>query len=145
MSDTISNTPAAPRSITPPQGISLSKPEEEPAPAPEPKSNFDKIREHLQPLYDSAALLGFAVCDDDGEIVYNETFLSNEGAAKAAKLFLSNCQQMGESGRSVYRLTVEMDDIIVIYHCINDGQGLFILSSDCDLDASAEKIAELAE
>ena len=116
---------------------------EEPV-AVQEEDSFASVRGHLQPLYEDASLLVFAVCDDDGEVLRNESFLSDEGASKAVKTFLSNCQQMAESGRSVYRLTTEMDDITVIFHCIDKGQGMFILSSDCDLDTAADLIAELA-
>ncbi|MBK1856265.1 hypothetical protein JO972_14945 [Verrucomicrobiaceae bacterium 5K15] len=151
MSDTNTHTAVAPapKPMQPPISLKELTPDEpaaeEPAAAAEPDQKHLKIREHLQPLYDRSELLGFAVCDDEGEVLYNETFLSHEAASKTAKLFLSNCQQMHESGRNVYRMTVEMDDVIVIYHCLNEGQGLFILASDCELDAAAQRIAKLAE
>lgn len=142
MSETDTHTPLSPREIKPSRSLGSSMPEE--PDVIEEEDVFAPIREHLQPLYTSGELLGFAVCDEEGEVLGNETFLSHEGVHKAAQIFLSSCQQMAESERGVYRLTVEMDDVIVIYHCIEQGQGLFILSSDCSLDAAAKKIAELA-
>jgi len=142
MSETTIPKPSPPKQIKAP--VSLSAPVADEPLAAEPEDSFDAMREHLKPLYDSCSLLGFAVCDDDGEIMHNETFLSHEAASKGTKTFLSNCQQLAESGRSVYRLTVEMDDITVIFHCIEQGQGMFILSSECDLDAAADLIAQLA-
>ncbi len=102
------------------------------------------MRERLQPLYDSVSLLGFAVCDHDGQVLKNDSFLSHEGVSKAARTFLSNCEQMSASDRHVHRLTVEMNDVIVIFHRLQQGQGMFILSSDCDIDAAADLIAQVA-
>lgn len=142
MSDTIVETPKPAKKVKTPISMAELVPEE--PVAVQEEDSFASVRGHLQPLYEDASLLGFAVCDDDGEVLRNESFLSDEGASKAVKTFLSNCQQMAESGRSVYRLTTEMDDITVIFHCIDKGQGMFILSSDCDLDTAADLIAELA-
>lgn len=142
MSETNMETPDLPLEIKP--LVSMENTTSEESVAVEKEDRFSAIRAHLQPLYESGDLLGFAVCDDDGEVINNETFLSQEAASKATKTFLSNCQQLAESGRSVYRLTLEMDDVIVIYHCIEEGQGMFILSSDCDLDTAADLIAKLA-
>ena len=142
MSETTTSPPSPPKQIKAPVSLGSTMPED-PVVA-EPEDSFGAMREHLKPLYESGGLLGFAVCDDDGEVIHNESFLSHKGASKATQTFLSNCQQMAESGRSVYRLTVEMDDITVIYHCIEKGQGMFILSSDCALDEAADLIAQLA-
>lgn len=142
ISETTGPRPISPQEIKPPPSDGAAEPEA--AGTAGAEDAHADVREHLEPLSASGALLGFAVCDGDGAVLANETFLSHEGAEKAAQIFISSCRQMAESGRGVYRVTVEMDDVIVIYHCIAQGQGMFVLSSDCDLDTAAAKIAELA-
>ncbi|WP_435893232.1 hypothetical protein [Oceaniferula spumae] len=144
MSDTPPSTPAPPREIKPPRSISMSM-TEEPIKVEEEDNTIDDIREHLQPLYKSGELLGFAICDGDGEIFQNDTFLSHEGLQKAITAFRESGAQLAESGRAVHRMSVEMDDIILVYHGVKAGEGLFVLSSDCQLDQASTLIAALAE
>ena len=110
---------------------------------PEESGSFSSIRKHLQPLYENDSLLGFAISDDVGELIYNETFLSEEAARTSCRTFLTNCKQLGKSGRRVHRLTMEMDDIVVIYCGIEEGYGLFILASECDIDLAVNLISKL--
>lgn len=108
------------------------------------RDSIEAMREHLKPLYESGDLLSFALTNDDGDVLYNESFLSKEGVHKAVATFVSNEKQLTGSGRRLLRMTVEMDDIIVIYRSVEQGQGLFILASDGSIDASVKLIDELA-
>ncbi|MBT8045193.1 MAG: hypothetical protein KJO79_09605 [Verrucomicrobiae bacterium] len=98
---------------------------------------MDQIREMVQPLYDSGDLLGFAICGDAGEIVHNESFFSDEMAWQAVAPFVNVVRQMKKSGRDINRLTVELEDVTLIYGQLEQGHALFTLGRDCDLDAAA--------
>lgn len=97
---------------------------------------MDQIKEMVQPLYDSGDLLGFSVFGDRGEALHNESFLCDETAWLATKPFIDIVQKMDRAHRSVNRLTVELDDVILIYRQINQGHTLFAVSKTCDLDSA---------
>jgi len=105
-----------------------------------------QVRDTAQQLYDSGALLGFAITSIEGEMVHNESFFSDEAAGQALAMLVGCVQQLTASGRQVKRLTVEMDDVIVVYIHITDRDrhGMFILNRACDLDHVADALAELA-
>lgn len=105
-----------------------------------------QVRDTAQQLYDSGDLLGFTITSLEGEMVHNESFFSDEAAAQALNTLVGCVEQLGASGRTVNRLTVELDDVIVIYTHINDRDrhGMFILSRECALDEAAEAISALA-
>ena len=105
-----------------------------------------QVRDIAQQLYDSGALLGFAITSVEGDMVHNESFFSDEAAAQSLAMLTSCVQQLAGSGRAVSRLTVELDDVVVIYTHITDRdrRGMFILSRACNLDHAAETLAELA-
>lgn len=98
---------------------------------------IEAIREQLKPLYQSGDLLGFSVCSDTGEVIHNETYFSDEVAWQATAPFVSSKRQLSQSGRETHRLTVVLDDAIIIYGQLEQGHAIFILSPDCDLDAAA--------
>lgn len=98
---------------------------------------MEAIREMTQPLYDSGDLLGFSVCGDAGEIVHNESFFSDEVAWQATAPFVRVARQMEKADRTVNRLTVELDDVILIYGKLDHGHALFALERNCDLDRAA--------
>ncbi len=97
---------------------------------------MNQIKEMLQPLYYSGDLLGFSVCDDTGKIVNNESFFSDEYAWHATLPFVEVMQKMTRAGRRVKRLTVELDDVTLIYRKLDEGHALFALRSACDLDTA---------
>lgn len=105
-----------------------------------------QVRDTAESLYQSGALLGFAIASQEGEMVYNESFFSDEAALNAIGIISGCVHQLGESGRNVKRLTVELDDVIVIYVHVADRDrlGMFILERGCDLDRAAGALAELA-
>ena len=105
-----------------------------------------QIRDIAQQLYDSGALLGFTITSIEGEMVHNESFFSDEAASQALATLVGCIEQLAVSGREVKRLTVELDDVVVIYSHIKDRDrhGMFILSRSCNLDQSANALAELA-
>ena len=105
-----------------------------------------QVRDTAQQLYDNGALLGFAITSAEGEMVHNESFFSDEAAAQALAMLTGCVQQLAASGREVRRLTVELDDVVVIYTHITDRDrhGMFILSRACNLDHAADILAELA-
>lgn len=105
-----------------------------------------QVRDTAKELYDSGALLGFAITSAEGEMVHNESFFSDEAALQAIATLVGCVEQLGLSGRIVKRLTVEMDDVVVIYTHITDRDrhGMFLLSRSCDLDQSADALAGLA-
>ncbi|MBT8037731.1 MAG: hypothetical protein KJO21_09320 [Verrucomicrobiae bacterium] len=86
------------------------------------------------------ALLGFSLCGDDGEVIHNESFLSDQAAAKATQLFIEGVKELVAAQRVVNRLIVELDDVILIYGRIAEAHALFTLERGCDLDAVAAVI-----
>ncbi len=102
---------------------------------------METLRKKVQSLYDSGDLLGFSVCSDSGSILHNESFLSDEAAETATAPFISCSKLLAESDREVQRLTVELDDVILIYIHTDQGHALFTLGQDCDLDHAASIIA----
>lgn len=105
-----------------------------------------QVRDTAAKLYETRALLGFAITSIEGEMVYNESFFSDEAANQVMTTLVGCVNQLMESGRGVERITLELDDVIVIYTPITDRDrhGMFILAKTCDLDQSAADIAELA-
>jgi hypothetical protein len=105
-----------------------------------------QVRDTAAKLYETGALLGFAITSIEGEMVHNESFFSDEAASQVVATLAGCVDQLMASGRSIERITVELDDVIVIFTHITDRDrhGLFILSRTCDLDQSAADIAELA-
>lgn len=105
-----------------------------------------QVRDTAQQLYDSGALLGFTITSAEGEMVHNESFFSDDSAAQALAMLTGCVQQLAASGRVVHRLTVELDDVVVIYTHITDRDrhGMFILSRACNLNHTADALAELA-
>lgn len=105
-----------------------------------------QVRDVADQLYQGGALLGFSISSVEGEMVHNESFFSDEFAIQAMG-YLSDCvQQLMASGRQVERLTVEMDDVVVIFTPITDRdrRGMFIFSRECDLDSCAALLSQLA-
>ncbi len=98
---------------------------------------MDQIKQMVQPLYDSGDLLGFSVCGDTGESVLNESFFSDEVAWQATVPFVNVMRKMTKADRVVNRLTVELDDVTLIYGRLEEGHALFTLRRSCDLDAAA--------
>ncbi len=98
---------------------------------------MNQIREMVQPLYDSGDLLGFSVCGDKGDVVHNESFFSDELAWQATVPFVNVMRKMKKVERIVNRLTVELDDVTLIYGRLDEGHALFALRRDCDLDTAA--------
>ncbi|MCP5537406.1 MAG: hypothetical protein H7A51_14385 [Akkermansiaceae bacterium] len=98
---------------------------------------MEAIRARLQALYDSGDLLGFSICSDAGVVVHNESFFSDEAAWQATAPFVNVMRKMKKAGRDVHRLTVELDDVTLIYGCLEQGHALFTLNRQCDLDAAA--------
>ena len=97
---------------------------------------MDQIKEMVQPLYDSGDLLGFSIFGERGEAILNESFLCDETAWLSTRPFVDIIQKLDRAHRSVNRLTVELDDVILIYKEINNAHVLFALSKTCDLDAA---------
>lgn len=102
---------------------------------------MDQIRKMVQPLYDTGDLLGFSVCGDDGAVIHNESFLSDEAAGSATDIFIGCVRQMADAERAVNRLTVELDDVTLIYGRLAGEHALFALERECDLDAVAEVLS----
>ncbi len=102
---------------------------------------MDQIREMVKPLYDTGDLLGFSVCADDGGVVHNESFLSDEAAGNATQIFAGCAQQIADADRTVNRLTVELDDVTLVYGRLEQGHALFSLERGCDLDAAAKVLS----
>lgn len=98
---------------------------------------METIRNTLQPLYDSGDLLGFSICGDAGEIVHNESFFSDEVAWQATAPFVRVMRQMENADRTVHRLTVELDDVTLIYGRLEQGHALFALARGGELDRAA--------
>ena len=105
-----------------------------------------QVRDIAQQLYDSGALLGFSITSLEGDMVHNESFFSDEAAGQALAMLTGCVQQLAISGRTVNRLTLELDDVVVIYTHITDRDrhGMFILTRACNLDHTADLLAELA-
>ncbi len=101
---------------------------------------MNQIKEKVQPLYESGDLLGFSVFGDTGKSVHNESFFSDEFAWQATLPFVSVMQKMKRAGRNVKRLTVELDDVTLIYRKLDEGHSLFTLRRACDLDTAAEML-----
>jgi len=135
------DVPNSPKKMESP--FSVSEEAEEDKETEEEVDPFEEVREHFKPLYESNDLIGFAICDLEGEVLINESFLSYEGVTKAVGTYLASNQQMVDSGRKVNRVTIEMDDIIVVYLPIEQGIGMFILPSDSNVDKAAKLIGEL--
>ena len=76
-------------------------------------------------------------------MLLNETFLNREGVSKATDYFIANYEEMEASERSVKRVIIEMDDIIIIHYRMKEGHGMFIFASDADIDVAGKLIAEL--
>ncbi len=95
----------------------------------------------VQPIYESGDLLGFSICGDAGEVVYNESFFSDEVAWQATAPFVRVARQLEKAERIVNRLTVELDDVILIYGKLDEGHALFALAHDCDLDRAADVLS----
>jgi hypothetical protein len=102
---------------------------------------MEEIRKMVQPLYDDGDLVGFSICGDTGEIVYNESFFSDEVAWQATAPFVRVMRQMQKADRVVNRLSVELEDVILIYGKLDEGHALFTLDRDCDLDRVAEVLS----
>ena len=102
---------------------------------------MENVRETLQPLYDSGDLLGFSICGNAGEIMHNESFFSDEVAWQSTAPFVRVERQMEKAGRNVKRLTVELDNVTLIYRQIDTGHALFTFDKGSDLDKAAEVIA----
>lgn len=98
---------------------------------------MNQIKEMVKPLYDSGDLLGFSVCGDTGEVVHNESFFSDEFAWKATEPFVILKLKMQKARRTVTRLTIELDDVTLIYRKLDVGHALFTLRTACDLDTVA--------
>jgi hypothetical protein len=98
---------------------------------------MNQIKEMVKPLYDSGDLLGFSVCGDTGSMIYNESFFNDELAWRATVPFISVTLKLGRAGRIATRLTVELDDVTLIYKQFDQGHALFFLRSACDLDTAA--------
>ncbi|MFK7911786.1 MAG: hypothetical protein AB8F34_14460 [Akkermansiaceae bacterium] len=98
---------------------------------------MENIREMVQPLYDAGDLVGFSICGDAGEIIHNESFFSDEVAWQATAPFVRVMRQMEKAERIVNRLTVELDDVTLIYGKLDEGNALFTLNAGCDLDRVA--------
>lgn len=97
-------------------------------------------------LYESGALLGFAITSIDGEVVHNESFFSDEAAGKAMATMAGCVEQLAVSERKVKRLTIELDDVVVIFIHITDRDryGMFIFTRSCSWNEVAVKLAELS-
>ena len=61
-------------------------------------------------------------------MVHNESFFSDEVAGQVIATLAGCVAQLAESGRVVHRLTVELDDVIVMFTHITDRDrlGIFI-------------------
>lgn len=101
---------------------------------------LSQILEMVKPLYEKGDLLGFSVCDDDGKSIHNESFLCDERAYQATFPFIAAFNQLKRATRLVERITVELDDVILIYRKIEEGHALFSLRRNCDLDTAAEAL-----
>ncbi len=102
---------------------------------------MEHIKEMVQPLYDAGDLLGFSICGDAGEVFHNESFFSDEVAWQATAPFVRVKRQMDKADRSVNRLTVELDDVTLIYGKLDEGHALFTLNRNCDLDRAADVLS----
>ena len=107
-----------------PPAISASSSKSADAEEKEVVSPYEDISKHIQPLYDSGDLLGFAICSEENEVLLNETFLNREGVSKATDYFIANYEEMEASERSVKRVIIEMDDIIIIHYRMKEGLSL---------------------
>jgi len=103
------------------------------------------VRDTADELYKNNALLGFAITNNEGEIIHNESFFCDEFAAQAMATFKGCVDQLAVSGRVVNRLTVELDDVIIIFTPISDQdrRGMFILKRSCHLDTAAATLEAL--
>ena len=102
---------------------------------------MEEIREMVQPLYEAGDLLGFSICGDAGEIVHNESFFNDEVAWQATAPFVRVMRQMEKADRIVNRLTVVLDNVVLIYGKLEEGHALFALGPRSDLDRAAEVLA----
>lgn len=102
------------------------------------ESAYDGMRGELRELYDSAELLGFAVFDENGEVLHNESLLSDEAAAAAVEPFVSCIHSLMGAERKVFRLSVELRDVVLVCQGVEGGCALFMLERDCDLDRAVE-------
>jgi len=104
-----------------------------------------QVRDTATKLYEAQALLGFFIVSIEGEMLHNESFFSDEAALQVMTTLAGCINQLVASGREVLRLTVELDDVILICTHITDRDryGLFILRRTCDLDNSAADIVAL--
>lgn len=98
---------------------------------------MNQIQEKIQPLYDSGDLLGFSVSNDEGILVHNESYFNDELAWSATQPFVEVMNKMNRAGRKVSRLTVELDDVTLIYKKLAVGHTLYALRRECDLDTTA--------
>ena len=104
-----------------------------------------QTRDIAEQLYETGALVGFTISTNEGEMIHNESFFSDEAANQVVLTLMGCVDQLAASGRIVKRLTMELDDVIVIYTHITDRdrRGVFILSRSCHLDTTADLISEL--
>lgn len=98
---------------------------------------LDEIHEMVKPLYESGDLLGFSVCDESGNTIHNESFLNDENAWFATLPFIATLTKLDKATRKVVRLTIELDDVTLIYRKIEEGHALFTLRRNCYLDDAA--------
>ena len=100
----------------------------------------ETIRELVQPLYDNGDLLGFSLYNDEGALEHNESFLSDEMAIKSAGLFIETRLKILKSARRLMRMTVELDDVILMYCRLDEGHVIFTFDADSDIDFAAKAI-----
>ncbi|MGB0991858.1 MAG: hypothetical protein ACPG32_05255 [Akkermansiaceae bacterium] len=105
---------------------------------------MERIRNHIQPLYDSADLLGFALSSDAGVVACNDTMLSDQTVQSILRPFLDCVNGLAQSERMIHRLTIEVKDMAVVGLTLDEGYALFLLDDECDLDASVETLSQLA-
>lgn len=105
---------------------------------------MEETREKIQPLYDKNALLGFARFDADGNLLGNDTFFSDEAVCIAVSPFFECVEQLGASNRKVNRLTVELEELRVVYVPNNDGSNFYLLPLGDLLDDTIEALEKIA-
>ena len=104
------------------------------------------VRDTADQLYESDSLVGFVIASDSGDILHNESFFSDEAAQYAITSLISSVDQLALSDRHVKRLTIELDDLLIIFTHITDQdqRGMFLISKSCDLDQAAKTLEVLA-
>ncbi len=101
---------------------------------------LSQIVELVEPLYQNGDLLGFSVFNQEGKALHNESFFDDHRAWQATLPFVNVVRQLGKATRVVGRLTVELEEITLIYRNINEGHALFYFRVKCDLDAAADAL-----